>query len=81
MVNAFSTHAFQVFDFVQPQQGMVGQEVVALQDEQRVSSDSELLLQLDQGTSVLVVLSEVVQQGDNLLAVDCRLYRLVASVE
>lgn len=80
-VNALACSALQVRDVVQAQQCMVSQVVVTLQDVHVVSPDLKLLLQLNQGTRVLVVLPQVVQQRNGLLALHCRLNGLVANIQ
>lgn len=60
-MDALAADAFKVINLVESQQGVVGQVVVSLENEQGISSNSELLLELDQSTSVFVVLAQMIE--------------------
>lgn len=81
VVDALSADAFQVVHVVQPQQRTVSQAVLPLQNVQRISSDSKGHLEPSHCGHVFRALAQVVEQTDHLLAVDCRLYCLVSSVQ
>lgn len=75
------TLALEVRQSIDPQHVRVPQEVMGLEVEQCAASLGQSPLQADQSRDVLVILSQVVQQGDDLLAEDRSLNRLVPCVQ
>lgn len=80
-MNAVSLGMFQVFEVVHSQDLMVGQIRLHLDNEEGSSASFELLLQANERRDVLVIGSDMVQEGDDTLAVDRSLDPCVARVE
>ena len=79
-VDAFSLLALEICQPVHSQNMRVWEEVMGLEVEKCATSLRQGSLQSNQTGDVFVVLSQMVQQGDNLLTEDCCLYCLVACV-
>ena len=72
---------FQIIDIVDTENTVVSEVVLCLNSEECFASDRQLLLEADQGADVLMVGTNMVQEGDNTLAVHSGLNAKVAEVE
>ena len=81
VVNSFSSWTFQVVQLVDTQQVMVGEVVITFAVEESLSADNELSFKSNDGRHILMVLSQVVQEGDCALTVHCCLDAWVARVK
>lgn len=79
--DTFSPDALEVGETVDPQHSSVIDRLMSLEIEEGLSSLYQLPLQLDDSRDVLVMVSQVVQQSNCLLALHTGLYSLVSNVK
>ena len=80
-VDTVTLRALEVIEVVDAEDCMVGEVVVHLDAEERLATHRKLLLKADQGTDVLMVGADVVEQSNHSFTVDSCLDAKVAHVE